>query len=136
MEIKDLRIGNLIYEIVDYPENPNEKQLFEVAAIDSYAGTLNDVLENITQLEYCEPILITEKLLIKFGFEITYSSQFRLKFDHAKNNEIGFDFSHTPDKSMEGFRYFGHYIKIEHIHQLQNLFFALTGSELQLNERK
>ena len=83
-------------------------------------------------IDYIEPIKLTEEQLLMLGFEISYSSNFRLKFDHSKINEIGFDFSHTPDKSMEGFRYYGHYIKIEHVHQLQNIYNSLTGCELAL----
>ncbi len=81
-----------------------------------------------------EPIPLTEEWLLKFGFEITYSSNFRLKLDHKTHNEIGFDFSHVADNSMEGFRFYGHYIKIQYIHQLQNLYFALTNKELTLKQ--
>jgi hypothetical protein len=80
-------------------------------------------------------IPLTEDFLLKFGFEKTYNSQFRLKFDHIKHQEIGFDFSKVEDKSMQGFRFYGHYIKIHHVHQLQNLFFALTGEELTLKNQ-
>lgn len=84
--------------------------------------------------EELHPIPLTEEWLIKAGFEITYSSNFRLRFDHQVNGECGYDFSHTPEKSMEGFRYYGHYIKIKYVHQLQNLYWCLCGKELEFKE--
>jgi hypothetical protein len=83
--------------------------------------------------EFVKPIPITKKWLVDFKFENTYKSKFRLKFDHLTHQEIGFDFSRVEDKSMEGFRFYGHYIKIQYIHQLQNLFYCLTGQELVLS---
>ena len=97
-------------------------------------------IENMVRMEFAEgviselyqPILLTEEWLLRFGFERTYNSQFRLKYD-LPCDFIGFDISKTEEKSMEGFRYFGHYIKIKYVHQLQNLYFALTGQELIIN---
>ena len=94
-------------------------------------------IENMVRMEFAEgviselyqPILLTEEWLLKLGFERTYNSQFRLKYN-LPCDFIGFDISKTEEKSMEGFRYFGHYIKIKYVHQLQNLYFALTGQEL------
>lgn len=79
-------------------------------------------------------IILTKEWLIRFGFEDVYRSKYRLKFDHSNHYEIGYDFSRTEDKSMEGFRYYGNYIKIKYVHQLQNLYFALTGHELKYTQ--
>ncbi|MBA3987208.1 MAG: hypothetical protein H0X63_11700 [Flavobacteriales bacterium] len=78
-------------------------------------------------------IPLTEFWLKRFGFEETYNSQFRLKLDHKEFTEFGYDFSKVEDKSMEGFRYYGRYIKIKYVHQLQNLFYCLSGQELSLS---
>lgn len=83
--------------------------------------------------EFKEPTLLTEEWLLKFGFEENYQSAFRHKFDHPCNY-IGYDFSKTPDKDMEGFRYYGKYVKCEYVHQLQNLYYALTGEELTIKQ--
>lgn len=148
MKATDLRIGNLVtinnlefwpqlkdvplavYSITPNRSIKNEEWSYSIGLI-----SLNE-RDNITMplyaqmIEFIEPIKLTEDRLLMLGFEISYSSNFRLKFDHSKTNEIGFDFSHTPDKSMEGLRYYGHYIKIEHVHQLQNIYNSLTGFEL------
>ena len=121
MKIKDLRIGNLIYEIVDSPKNPSEKELFEVASIDSCTGTLHDGEGTITQIEYCQPITITEDWLLKFGFLKRSSTCFskgnfliNTSFDVGwRSNWIG--------------------LRINNVHQLQNVYFAMTGNELILN---
>jgi len=83
--------------------------------------------------DYANPIELTKEWLIKFGFEEIYNSAFRLKYDHPCNF-IGFDFSKNEDKHMEGFRYYGQYIKIKYVHQLQNLYYTLRGEELSLTD--
>ena len=112
MEAKELRVGNLVYSITH-----NVNINVSLIEIDMNYSTI-------------EGIPLTEEWLVKLGFEETYNSQFRLKFDHKEFYEFGYDFSKVEDKSMEGFRYYGRYIKIKYVHQLQNLYFALTGEEL------
>lgn len=123
MDARELRIGNILF-------NGNVCEITEddVSVFDGYQKWKQSRMR-----EGFEPIPITEQWLINFGFEITYSSKFRLKFDHNSKHEFGFDFSHTPNKSMEGFRFYGKYIKIKYVHQLQNLYFSLTNEELKLN---
>ena len=113
---KELRIGNYVRYIGLYDHYPVVKSITE-----------NDDDE-------IDPITITEEWLLKFGFERTYLSQFRSKFTHKDIHCIGYDFSYVIDKSMEGFTWYGRYVKdIKYIHQLQNLYFALTQKELEIN---
>lgn len=114
IDARELRIGNWVFN-----KATERKQIKEV----------------YSDCSIYDPIPLTEEWLIRAGFEIAYSSNFRLKFDHPKFTECGFDYSHVPDKSMEGFRYYGHYIKIKWVHQLQNLFFCLSGEELEFSEQ-
>lgn len=119
MDVRELRIGNLIEW---------NKQPFKVCRI------FTDSIENefwCKPLNELHPIPLTEEWLVKLGFEESYNSSVRLKFDHKENTECGYDFSRVSDKSMEGFRYYGHYIKIGFVHQLQNLYYSLTGKELE-----
>lgn len=76
-------------------------------------------------LEYFEPIPITEEWLLKFGFE--WCNEVSGYFDnlHAiylKYPKIQFHPFCTNDKDC--------WNEIEYVHQLQNLYFALTGTEL------
>jgi hypothetical protein len=78
--------------------------------------------------EYIQPILLTEEWLVKFGFEeigvihkkgwlniwhSSYAEKYQIRI-----YKVGDD----VEKS----------INIEYVHQLQNLYFALTGKELSI----
>jgi len=73
-----------------------------------------------------EPIPLTEEWLLKFGFEkIDYvsSPRYELEDFYIGYNENGFYLQIESQIQSNYFRY---------IHQLQNLFFALTGEELKI----
>jgi hypothetical protein len=79
-------------------------------------------------IDYVEPIPLTEEWLLKFGFEIKLDN-----FNWNAGigiNEIG-DFKlalrHTDNF---GWFYKSRCTPIKYVHQLQNLYFALTGEEL------
>ena len=81
--------------------------------------------------KYSEPIELNEEWLQKLGFEKKAEHNFRLKvltrsiihaYTHGKVEiELG---------NMSGYS-FG-YPQVYYVHQLQNLYFALTGKELTL----
>lgn len=73
---------------------------------------------------YCNPIPLTEEWLIKFGFK---------RQNNAYNGPHKNDFSiWSPIKSnrFDLNDTINNVPKIEFVHQLQNLYFALTGQEL------
>jgi hypothetical protein len=111
MEAKELRIGNIVkYENTVY----------------LHGGKITEV-DNIIQGEtdYYEPIPLTEDWLLKFGFEKTSLHYFR------KAGVL----IQAEDNCYEC--YLGSVVaKLEYVHQLQNLYFALTGTELEYNEKK
>lgn len=103
---KELRIGNLIFNHYN-----NVKTVF----------TINKNMNNGHPLN---PIPLTEEWLIKFGFE---------KTDFGGKCFSYGDILIYPNESE--YRLFAHqYIKgaLKYVHQLQNLYFALTGEELTL----
>lgn len=82
-----------------------------------------------TDYEYIEPIEITDEWLINFGFKpdeyFTWTDSKEELFKIQKN----FDnpgYSHVWDGSFTG-------SPCKYVHQLQNLYFSLTGEELQKN---
>lgn len=101
---------------------------FGVWVTDTYAdGERYETQVTIKQLEYphnCEGIPLTEDWLKKFGFEIQYKTPY---YDMVARKEMlnlcwekkGFYWI-RPDIHFE----------IKTVHQLQNLYFALTGEEL------
>ena len=92
-------------------------------------------IENGKVLE-AEPIPLTEELLIKFGFEKSNSVDRTIEI-------VGRNFtldSSTPDnystvKLIEWWSEDCNVIrKVKYVHQLQNLYFALTGKELTIKQ--
>lgn len=73
-----------------------------------------------------EPIPLTEEWLLKFGFEKKgkrFSKDWFYLWDEC--GSIVFALAEMHDEV-------GTYLPIQHVHQLQNLYFALTGKELTI----
>ena len=106
MEVKDFRVGNIV-------TNP-KGDIFELTTgafflFHAYAEW--EVL----------PIELTEDYLLRFGVNTT-STAWDIGFD-LKDGKCQVTFNHEP------------ITEIKYVHQLQNLYFALTNTELQLNEK-
>jgi len=71
-----------------------------------------------------KPTLVTEEWLQKLGFE--WKNQ-GLRKDNICIRQFGFGFSIFMSNEAFNFN-----IDLKHVHQLQNLYFALTGKELKL----
>jgi len=102
MKATELRIGNLVY----IGSEINKIELVDFA----------DIYENNTIILY-QPIPLTEEWLVKLGFERGGQSTLSEYFVNVRewNN---FYFSKIG---------LGTIAKIQYVHQLQNLYFALTG---------
>ena len=121
MKANELRIGNWVYSGID------SKQPIKVPPI-----MIAQLSKNEDKEHNIKPIPITEDWLLRFGFELNNIRvkfwtedrypQWSLKVLKIKKNNVG-------DFMLDGFGFFLH---IKHIHQLQNLYFALTGEELKL----
>jgi hypothetical protein len=72
---------------------------------------------------WCKPIPLTEEWLLRFGFEKKY-----------KNYEMGDFMFFKGSCSRISYKLSLIGINIKHVHQLQNLYFALTGEELKLKD--
>lgn len=81
------------------------------------------------------PIPLTEEWLLKFGFEVYSDYSFR-NFRLPENNF--FVSMWMEEKPVAGFEETGavywsdNYRAIKYVHSLQNLYFALTGKELEI----
>ncbi len=116
MKANELRIGNLVLNQGELVELT--KQKFKMAVISFNCQEI-------------EPIPLTYEWLNKFGSDGHYGHYISL------NDEKGgaIDFSDINDLYLvnewhENFPL----TKIKYVHSLQNLYFALTGKELKLNE--
>lgn len=131
MKHTELRIGNIVSH-EDYTS-----ELFKVIEIitvnNSYvvntSGGKNGTWTN--SIELVNPIPLTEEWLLKLGFGSKYKSV------HTRWNYGLFGVDQKSDEDDEGesipveqvFYYEGK-VDLLYVHQLQNLYFALTGEEL------
>jgi hypothetical protein len=135
MKANDLRIGNLVnYLIID--EMDERKKWFEVSEID-YDDLRTIQNKHEVNQDY-QPIPLTEEWLLKFGFK---------KFE--SDGIVGYDYSDPNGKTIvyekgrhtivqwgitNPFFYSNHNLRVEitSVHQLQNLYYALTNQELTI----
>lgn len=118
IQAQELRIGNLI-NLVSF-----ENDVMEINIMASDIE-LCDESENEFNVHY-KPIPITEKLLLKFGFE--NMEKFPLRYVQRVKPDSLSEFEPCivcGDLWLTGIR---------HVHQLQNLYFSLTGEELTLSD--
>lgn len=140
----ELRIGNYIFYldelyIVDgikyEPNAPSSKYRIAFKTIE---GKLyNSKMEN-----WIEPIPLTPEILEQCGFEYGFGTEYHFEGDKkyktyrfnsfalARN---GGEYFIEYRYSCEGRNCEDEIIEVEYLHQLQNLYFALTGEELSYN---
>ena len=99
-----------------------EDDVFRVA--DSDGDTFKNTWADI------EPIPLTEEWLLKFEF---YKS---VGYGFLKKDLFGNLFYSVETKEYFMFQYKELRLKIEYVHTLQNLYFALTGEELTLKSEQ
>ena len=111
MKATELMIGNWV-------EQPN-------TGTEQVVSILNE-LQIITTSghidKYCKPIPLTEEWLIKFGFDNSL----------VKDIFLALGYNVIYDEGKYYFRYYGLTVEVKHVHQLQNLYFALTNEELTI----
>ena len=121
IKANELRSGNLVQgKSLSIPR----LQIFNdgVTRITAYGI---HVIENKQYTNY-KPIPLTEEWLIKCGFKY----QNMLKKAYQRNLYLYKGFGIYEVKPNE---FFYKKIQIKCVHQLQNLYFALTGDELEIN---
>jgi hypothetical protein len=120
MKANELRLNNYVYD--------NESQ--DVIQIERG--------EHIEYISLYDPIPLTEEWLLKFGFEICGYNQLSWRHtEHIKNFELdGINWADAdyPEYQFLIYNIGNDIFRIHYVHQLQNLYFALTGEELKLKE--
>ena len=149
MKANELRIGNLVAvnninhhpelkgeftEVIGIYESINNK-CEEMHSMRIKHFNIHGYYDEYAQyIKFIEPIPLTEAWLLKFGFEkinhISGYSFFNLKRNKRKSN-------------LPSICIYNNYTRVgnntsvmhcEYVHQLQNLYFALTGEELIINQ--
>jgi hypothetical protein len=113
MEAKELRIGNYV-----------ENDIGDFILIDR--DTLPFIVTKWIKCHH--PISLTEEWLVKFGFELKKVSMGGREYEGWRNFSFHLDTNYI--KNTLFYHWMGGNIEIKHVHQLQNLYFALTNEEL------
>lgn len=115
MEAKELRIGNLI------------EFDCEIRTVDTRLIAYMSNCERLKQNHPFQPIPLTEEWLLRFGFKKRNDGD----FDLFKFSEVDIVISKDFDLwKCDGICFSVN--ALQYVHQLQNLYFALTGEELVL----
>jgi hypothetical protein len=124
MEARELRIGNWINTIEGHTQ---------IKAMSEEGLMATSIMDGGDLLGWAEPIPLTEEWLLKFGFKEDKYKWFNKTYDSQE--EVGLlsynmssmrtaiSYVDSEDSGFVGF-------KLKYVHQLQNLYFALTGKEL------
>src|SRR5690606_38180140 len=113
----------------------HEVEVFNITRTQIRVFIDNELEDLILDYQAIKPIPLTEEWLLKFGFSRSdkgsVSAQFNLGINPVTNDNmiqlIWLKNLMTTGYSLDGFPFYtnGHF-KINYVHQLQNLYFALT----------
>lgn len=124
----ELRIGNFVMDrggkvlLIDHWEYENKISEKRV-----------DGLHPFTEfVEYLQPIALTEEWLLKFGFEKNLNSNNIIYYILAGKCLLEYNLTHNIADIVKKV-HLDLFIEIKYVNQLQNLYFALTGEELEIN---
>lgn len=114
MKANEIRIGNLIVESLSFGSD-------KVIKVDS--NIFNRRIDEFI------PIPLTEEWLLKFGFKKNLNSNDIIYYILAGECLLEYNLTHN-------FADIDLFIDIKYVHQLQNLYFALTNEELTYEQQK
>jgi hypothetical protein len=116
MKANELRIGN-------YVDLKHDEYEYESFKFDFDMGW---------NMEFIHPILLTEEWLLKFGFDLINN-----EYHQSRNHELKLYWTVNKNKMIPEFnekRFVTGY-DFKYVHQLQNLYFILTGEELTIKNK-
>lgn len=125
METNELRIGNYI------------KAGENIIRVDAIMPLRVEVYLNhgigIAQIGEIFPIQVTKQILLSNGFSMSYASDPQEEDAIEKYKNGTFEIFSFEKSGVLFLELMGLMRDIEHIHQLQNLYFAIYNEELELN---
>lgn len=130
MKAQELRRGNLI-------QNRVNKTIEEVNSIHD-SDRIGTNSNGNGYAYYWEGIPLTEKWLEDFGFHEKYKSVSNRWLHHPTEPQFYVELHDPEDEDtgkLQGRFIYDHRFEIGYVHQLQNLYFALTGEELTLKKQ-
>jgi hypothetical protein len=119
LKCTDLRIGNLVY-------SKETNQIQNITGLTDENPFIDAITFDYTNYDEIEAIPITEEMLFNFGYgkkhDIYYKNNSLLRFI---GNEVFYCRGEIDDAEFQEY-----ITSVKYVHQLQNLYFALTGREL------
>lgn len=124
---KQIRIGNhLLGKCID--DLDDRKEWWEIYKIQD-AEHLKGIKEN-----WDKPIELTEEILLKCGFYLPKNSLvYRFDLNNEENKTTLQVWKECNCFSICRLGMSAFSVELNYLHQLQNLYFALTGEELEIN---
>ena len=123
MDARELRIGNFVNQTKEWGES------IEPKVIQWDDSTWYRIGDCLAFFEDYEPIRLTEEWILKFGFDgrkdFKWKSIVGIQLSDGKYYLSLKDLSNVLFHSV---------VQIKFVHQLQNLYFALTGDELTIKK--
>jgi hypothetical protein len=119
MNVNELRIGNYVhgnpYDGVIRIFNNGKCVIKHKSGIEKF------------EIKNLQPIPLTEEWLLSFGFVYHHDTPHPNRVFRIHSDEMIFDL-----EEIKSYFFGGNFISVElkYVHQLQNLYFALTGKEL------
>lgn len=122
IKANELRLGNYF-----------QTNIIQQVGIEHLEFLLNDKLNHSVM----KPIPLTEEWLVKLGFKSDYNQKWSKNYTPLGEYFIQSIYFNDGKLATEIYDDWGSFYhigsKIKHVHQLQNLYFALTGEELTTN---
>lgn len=137
IQANELRIGNWVLD--------DEGTICKVCRVQSprftayngveYIHVYIQIKDRYFETQYVDPIPLTEEILLKCGFELGAYNWYMLMFKNKnikiniKSNMLCIE-SYYDGEIKSSMQILG--LEKKKLHQLQNLYFALTGTELEI----
>jgi len=139
MKASELRIGNLVKYMdeylpvfaIDSEKELKEYDLIGVVTLPTFWNGRRMSCQG-RWINQVDPIELTEELLLKFGFEVENS------FAYSTGEEVAYNvfsksfFTYNSIQDNWWLNNWVMKIQPKYVHELQNLYFALTGEELTI----
>ena len=127
MKANEVRIGNYIR----YCDNN-----YQVEQIIKRNGKYALIFENLYHgvwIDEVEKIELTEDILLKYGFELIYDGYYTTKLYLIQDTRFDF-LINKQNFELSELVYIGdiYYPNVRYLHELQNLYYAITKEELEV----
>jgi hypothetical protein len=140
MKAESLRIGNWVEYFgknkqIDGIKSMSTKEGYavEIISTDVHGNSIREYTPLDSQS--LKPIPLTEEWVLRFGFEIKEDPEsvfYSIYFDGLTNGSV--EIGRTKGCSFYYFENINFITQIKHVHEMQNIFHALTGEELKLKK--